>query len=542
MTRKAKPKVVSEPVTPLTPARDGVRPVAVIDIGATAIRLRIAEIDPDGAVRSLESLQHAVHLGKDTFTSGSIQRATVEQCLKILKGFRRIMEEYGVTGDDQIRAVATSAVREAENRDSFLDRIYMSTRINVEAIEGAEENSLTYIAVQDALRGVAEWKTGDVLIADLGGGSTELLLLKDGRVTFASSYRLGSLRLRETLETYSAPADRVRNIIDQHLRRSMDQLHRSVPVKKVQQLVAVSGDVQFAASLLSPTWAEARMNYLDLKSLSALADKISTMPVDELVRQYQIPYQETETVGAALLGYVQLARVFQVNSILAPKCSLRDGLLKEIATHGTWTEEFTSQAIHAAITLGDKYQSDEKHAQQVADLSVRLFRELQSEHKLDQRFELLLRIAALLHEIGGFVSDRSHHKHSMYLILNSDLFGLTNEDIMLIALVARYHRRAMPRPYHEEYNQLDRDSRLAVSKLAAILRVADALDRNHVQQVRDVSFAREKGQFVITVGDVQDLTIERLALKEKGNMFEEIFAMPIVLRGRRAGREAAAHG
>lgn len=539
MAKKAKLTKIAEPVVPRS---DGVRPVAVIDIGASAIRLRVAEIGPDGAVRNLESLQHAVHLGKDTFTLGSIQRPTVEECVKILKGFRRIMEEYGITRDDQIRAVATSAVREAENRESFLDRLYMSTRINVEAIEGAEENRLTYIAVHDALRGEADLKHGDVLIVDFGGGSTELLLVQDGRVTFASSYRLGSLRIRETLETYRAPADRVRALLDQHIRRSIDQVHRGVPVKKVDHLVAVSGDAQFAASLLSPNWAHIRMDHLDLKSFSSLADKIGTVAVDELVRKYRIPYQEAETVGAALLCYAQLARVFQVKNVLVPKCSLRDGLLAEIATRGTWTEDFTTQAIHSAMTLGQKYSFDERHAQQVASLSAQLFRELQPEHQLDQRFELLLKIAALLHEIGGFVNDRSHHKHSMYLILNSDLFGLTRRDITLIALVARYHRRAMPRPYHEQYTLLDRDGRLAVTKMAAILRVADALDRNHLQQVRDLSFSREKGQFVITVRDVQDLTIERLALKEKGNMFEEVYGLKIVLRSGRAPKGIVSDG
>ena len=120
---------------------------------------------------------------------------------------------------------------------------------------------------------------------------------------------------------------------------------------------------------------------------------------------------------------------------------------------------------------------------------MKLFRELQSEHGLDARFELLLRIAGILHEVGSFISDRSHHKHSMYIILNSDLFGLSRKDIALIALVARYHRRASPRAYHLEYNSLDRESRLVVSKLAAILRLADALDCKHTQQVRQLTIA-----------------------------------------------------
>jgi exopolyphosphatase/guanosine-5'-triphosphate,3'-diphosphate pyrophosphatase len=209
---------------------------------------------------------------------------------------------------------------------------------------------------------------------------------------------------------------------------------------------------------------------------------------------------------------------------------LREGLLREIAAGGTWTEGFAEQAVQSALALGEKYNFDEKHSKQVAELSVRLFHELQPEHRLDKRFELLLKIAALLHEIGMFIGDRSHHKHSMYIIMNSELFGLTRKDLSLIALVARYHRRATPRPYHEEYTSLDRDSRIAVAKMAAILRVADALDRDHMQQVRAVTFTREPGQFVISIGDATDLTLERLALKEKANLFEEVFGMKAVVR------------
>ena len=526
----------------MTRTTPGARPVAVIDIGASAIRMRIAEIGPHGEVRNLDSLQQALRLGKDTFSTGRIQASTIEDCIKVLLGFRHVMAEYGVTRDDQIRAVATSAVREAENRYAFVDRLYMSTQINVEVIEGTEENRLTYIAVQDVLQQDGSLKNADAIIVDVGGGSTELVLTQKGSVTFANSYRLGSLRMRETLETFRAPAERVRTILDQHINRMVDQLHRNVPVDKVRYMVAISGDAQFAASLLSPNWTDVRISSVNVKTFFALTEQLVPTTVDELVRKYRIPYQEAETVGPALLAYSHLAEAFHVKQILVPKSSLREGLLKEMAAGGTWTEGFSEQAVQSALALGAKYAFDEKHSQQVADLSIRLFHELQPEHRLEKRFELLLKIAALLHEVGMFIGDRSHHKHSMYIIMNSELFGLTRKDIALIALVARYHRRATPRPYHEEYTTLDRDSRIAVAKMAAILRVADALDRDHMQQKRALTFSREPGQFVISISDAVDLTLERLALKEKGNLFEEVFGMKAVVRNAESTKGLVADG
>ena len=163
-------------------------------------------------------------------------------------------------------------------------------------------------------------------------------------------------------------------------------------------------------------------------------------------------------------------------------------------------------------------------------MALELFRELQAEHGLGPHHAVLLRTAAILHDIGAFVSNSGHHKHSLYLILNSELFGLTHRDNTVVALVARYHRRSEPKPTHPEYMALDRNSRMIVSKLAALLRVADALDRSHLQHIRTVTFSREEQRFIITLTDVEDVTLERVAIKEKGNLFESMFGLQIVLR------------
>ncbi|OGV42560.1 MAG: hypothetical protein A2X46_04655 [Lentisphaerae bacterium GWF2_57_35] len=520
-----------------TAAERAPRLVAVIDVGATAIRMEIAEIGATQEIRTLETVRQAVDLGKDTFTKGRIRQENVKKSVDILKGFRRIMEEYGISKPEQIQAVATSSVREAENRDNFLNRIYVATQINIRAIDEAEESRLTYMAAQSILESDPALKDSDVLVVDAGGGSTELLLVQKSFVTFADSYRVGSLRMRENLETQRAPPERVRTILGQHIQRLIEQVKRNLPPAKPTILVAMSGDSRFAASQLCPDWMDLPAARPDLKSFASFVDKILPMTVERLVGKYHLTYQEAETVGPALLIYVHVARAFKIDQLIIPKASLRDGILREMALLGYWSPSFVQQVIQSAVVLSQKYHVDEKHARHVADLSLKLFDELKPEHQLDQRHRLLLEVAALLHEVGGYVSSRSHHKHSMYLILNSDLFGLTRADMTLIALTARYHRRAMPSLTHPEFAALDRDAKIVVSKMAAILRVADALERNHTQKVRDVSFARESDRFVVKVRDVEDLTLERLAIKEKGNLFEEIYGLPVNLQEFRAEPE-----
>jgi exopolyphosphatase/guanosine-5'-triphosphate,3'-diphosphate pyrophosphatase len=209
---------------------------------------------------------------------------------------------------------------------------------------------------------------------------------------------------------------------------------------------------------------------------------------------------------------------------------MRRGLLMKMAGISVTTARYAEQLAHSAATLGRKYHFDEKHSTHVADLSLMLFRALRADHGLGPQAEILLRTAGLLHDIGAFVSNNSHHKHSMYLILNSELFGLTRRDNTMVALIARYHRRSVPRLTHPEYAALDRDSRLVVAKLAAILRVADAMDRSHLQHIRDITCSREERRFVLTVPDVEDVTLERLAVKEKGTLFESIFGLQVILR------------
>ena len=443
--------------------------------------------------------------------------------------------------DCRRQAVATSSVREAQNRDTFVDRVYIATNITVRAIDEAEENRLTYMAAQTVMESEPDLQQLDVLVVDVGGGSTELLLIEKGYVTFSNSYRLGSLRMRESLETHRAPADRVRTILGQHIQRLVEQIKNSVPIAKAPVMIAMSGDSRFAAGHISKDWAAAKSVRMETKALTGFADKVLPLTPEKIVSKYQLTFQEAETVGPALLVYVHLARAFKTDQILVPKATLRDGLLKEMTLRGSWSGSFAEQVLHSAKALGTKYHIDEKHADHVAEVCVKLFRALQPEHRMDQRSELILRVAALLHEVGGYVSSRSHHKHSMYLILNSDLFGLTHEDMTVTALIARYHRRALPGPTHPEYAALDRDRRIQVSKMAALLRVADALDRNHIQQVQDITLSREKDQFVIAVRNVEDLTIERLALKEKADLFEEVYGVPVVLREVRAEAEGLPH-
>jgi len=187
----------------IPPARhDSRRTVAVIDIGTTSVRMAIAEIDDVGGVRTLEKFSQAVSLGKDTFTHGVIAKSTIEDCVRVLKSYRQALREYQITSLDQVRVIATSAVREATNRLAFIDRLYIATGMQIEPLDEAEVNRLTYLAIEPFFVGNQALSSGRTIIVEVGGGSTELLVMRGTNVTYSHTYRLWSFLLRATLRAY----------------------------------------------------------------------------------------------------------------------------------------------------------------------------------------------------------------------------------------------------------------------------------------------------------------------------------------------------
>jgi exopolyphosphatase / guanosine-5'-triphosphate,3'-diphosphate pyrophosphatase len=508
-----------------------VRPVAVIDVGTSSIRMAIAEIDNHGSVRTLEKLQQPVSLGKDTFTLGQIRKSTIEECARVLKSYRRVLTEFQITRPDQIRVVATSAVREATNRLAFIDRIFIATGLQVEPLDEAEVSRMTYLGIQPLLQSDPLMKDVPTLVIEVSGGSTELLMMRNGNVLYSHTYRLGSLRLRETLEAYRAPTVKVREIMETQIERTVNQIRQHTPRDATIEMITLGSDVRFAAAQLLPDWNPDSLARISVISLSELTNRILGMSEDRIVRKYHMTFPDADTVGPALLTYVHLARAFKLTNVFVANTNLRDGLLKEMTLQSAGSEELNNQIIRSALDLGRRYSFEENHAKHVAELSRKLFQALREEHQLDRRHEIILYLAALLHEIGLYVSYQSNHKHAMYLIRNSELFGLGRKDVLLVALVARYYRRASPQPDHEGYATLGRDDRVAVAKMAAILRVAIALDESRSQRITDFDCQQADGRLVITIPNADDLSLEQLSLRQNGALFEEVFGMALFLRG-----------
>lgn len=506
------------------------RQVAVIDIGATSIRMAIADIFPNGRIHIIDSVSQAVSLGKDTFTQTRIRRATIEECVRVLKSYRNMIREVGISQTDSMRVVATSAVREASNRLAFIDRVYIATGLIVEPLDEAEVNRITYMGVQPLLQSNPDMTNKQVVVAEIGSGSTEILMVNEGNVLFAKTYRLGSLRLLQMLEKFDAPRVNFQSLMESHIQRFVEQIVEDLEVKLPVELVGIGGDVRFAAIQLLEGWDSDSLGSIPVKTLNKFTKHMLRSSEDAIAQKYGLSFQDAETVGPALLCYQMLANRLQCSTIGIADTNLRDGLLNELALRDAWTAEFRNQIIRSAINLGRKFDFDEAHAKHVANMSNRLFMALQGEHQLEQRMELILYLAALLHEVGLYINVRSNHKHAMYIINNSEVFGLSRKDLLLVSLVARYHRRSSPQPNHEGFARLERNDRIVVSKLASMLRVAIALDESRSQRITHVDCSVDRSRLVITTRDVEDISLEQLTLRQTTALFEETFGLGVLLR------------
>ncbi|MBN1393972.1 MAG: Ppx/GppA family phosphatase [Pirellulales bacterium] len=518
-----------EPLSDQSDDAEPIKIVAAIDVGANALRMVVAEVFADGRIELLERLQRAVRLGQDTFRRGRLGGQSMRAAIDVLRNFRHVLDLYKV---EKVRAVATTAVREASNGETFLDRVFMATRLNVEVIDPSEESRLTVSAVRQAVGDSLGVNQRQTLIADVGGGGTLLTVLECGEIAASQSLRLGSIRLQETLSTSEESPRRSADLLRQHVSNTLAVLESVVPLAEIDSFVAVGGDARFAAREIGRPAPEAEeLAVIDAAAFDKLVAKCEKHTAEELSKRYGIPFAEAETLNPALLVYQVLLKRTKADQMIVSHVSMRDGLLLELAREVTGKEDETLPAgvIHSAAAIAEKYHADSAHAEGVADAAVRLFDLFQADHGLAPRYRLLLRVAAILHEVGSYVSSRAHHKHSEYLIANSEIFGLTRHEINLVAQIARYHRRSVPRASHQSYASLNRESRMIVSKLAALLRVADAVVRGRNRRQTEIHFQRQDDELIISMPGGSDLLLEQRSVESKGGMLEDIYGVKIRL-------------
>lgn len=506
-------------------------PEAVIEIGSTGVRLLVAEFTSDGKHNVLDRSEMPLSLGKDVFTKGIISRETQSSCVHILLRYREQLAGWGIEPSQTI-VIATAAFRESKNKDPVMDKILSATGFRVSVIDGIEENRLMYLAVNHRLsEESAKVRSEDTVILEVGGGSTEMMLMKKGKMVGAHSLRLGTVRLEPQIRANAGSLDNIQRYIEDFIQNTKGSLESELDLSNVQQFIAVGADASLAAINIGKPistwlWKISRQDFDDFVA------EIQEYTPEECVARFKISYNDAQTMHISLLIYKMFIHLTNVQTIIVPETNIRDGVIisRMELPNLELKKEFYQQIIASAISLLRKYHCDERHADFVRKISLKLYDCLQTELSLDdERSRMLLEVAAILHDIGIFIRLDDHNLHSEYIIQNSEIFGLGKRENKIVSQIAHYHRgKNMPQD-SEQFQILERTDRMIILKLTAILRIADAMDRGHSQILQDISFNLKKDSLTILTKGIKNLALEKVALNEKGDLFESVFGYKIVL-------------
>lgn len=502
--------------------------VGGIDVGSNAIRFLAAEFSSPTDYRVLAESREPVRLGHEVFLSGKLAREAMEAGVEAIAGFRVLMDDLGI---QHYRAVATSATRESRNGDEFVSRVRREAGIELEVITGTEEARLVYEAIRAQVPfGKKKW-----MLVDLGGGSVEVSLVDASDILWSESHNMGSVRLLEELAVSGDEPGRFQRLLEEY----MSSLR--IPVIAQQWnpagLIATGGNIEAIAKLMGADPARGRVAMVPVSELRGAIDMLSRLSYRQRVEQLGLREDRADVILPAAMVYERVATLAGATEIRVPAVGLKDGILidlvDDLTTHEAHEVRKEKQAIAGAAALGKRYQFDETHATHVARLAASLFDQLGKVHRLEASDRRMLLAAAVLHDIGIFIGHKKHHKHSLYIISQSEVPEFTPREIEIIANVARYHRKGVPAEHHEAFTALSSDDQSKVVRLASLLRIADALDREHLQAVREVRASATKSRLTLELDGDGDLLLERWALRRKAGLFTETFGLEVEVAGDR---------
>jgi exopolyphosphatase/guanosine-5'-triphosphate,3'-diphosphate pyrophosphatase len=503
--------------------------LAAIDVGSNSVHMVVAQVTPDGRIEVVDRVKEMVRLGRRAFITGRLRPEAMDLAVRAVKTFCRLARARRV---DRLRAVATSAVREARNGAGFVRRLRRETGLEVRVISGAEEARLIFRAARHALG----LDGGPHLLIDVGGGSVELVLVRDGRPLWLRSLPLGVARLTERfLPTDKPRAGHVR-ALERHLRRELGDLLAQVRHSGVVSAVGTSGTINTLVAMASAGRGE---DVGRLHGASATAREIARLRRRILSvgsgKRAELAGMDTKRVdlmpAAAVLVDFILART-GAPSLVACSWALREGVLLDLAGVSSRLSARPGSGRRRSVeALSARFADANAHGHQVARLALTLFDGLAVALDLPPAARELLEYAALLHDIGHAVDHDRHHRHSYYLIRNAELLEFDRQEIEILAQVARGHRKQIPKAADPALRALPASSRRVVRGLAALLRVADGLDRTHFSVVRGLAVTHAGGRVVIGVDPGGENTeLEMWAAERRTDLLARLLERPVVLR------------
>ena len=518
------------------------RVISAIDIGTNSIHMVIVKIDPSlPAFNIVAREKDTVRLGDRDPETGDLKPEAMERAMAALQRGQELARSFQV---EEIVAVATSAVREAPNGREFMKTVRENLGLTINLISGQEEARRIYLGVLSAM----EFQEQSHVIIDIGGGSTELILGNGQEPRSLSSTKVGAVRLASEFITTDPISNKELKFLQAYIRgrmeRPVEELRANLNPEETIHLVGTSGTIECLATIHAKEKFDTTPNPLQgysfsTEDLEEIVKKLASLDVKKRSDLPGMSGRRAEIIVPGAMILLETMKMLEVESITICERALREGLIVNwMLTHGLIENRLRYQSSvrdRSVIKIAQKYQVNLDYSQRVANFALKIFDQLQGElHHWGSKERELLWVAAILHNCGFYVSHSAHHKHSYYLIRHAELLGFTETEIEIIANLARYHRKSKPKKKHENYRSLpDKNAKLLVNQLSAILRIAVALDRRQIGAITDVSCHYNEEQqalylklFPENIND--DCALELWNLEDKKTVFENEYDLNVI--------------
>jgi len=484
--------------------------------------MEAAEVAAGQPPRVLASDREVTRLGESVFRAGAVSEEALVASCAVLTRMAALYRKLDVVG---VRAVATSAIRDTKNQRDFLDRASAAAGTPVEIISGREEARLIHLGVQGA------WpQTGKrVLILDIGGGSAEIVAAEDGRLLEAFSRPLGAVRLREIFLKSDPPAPRELHQMHQYIREKLAPAVRRLGGRKWDRAIATSATAAAVASAVARVARSKREEIDRLRVPTAevrrLQGKLAEMGLAGRRKVTGIGPRRAEIIVPGLAVLLEFLQEFHLPAAYYSRAGVREGIIADLAARNVGAElsRLSRDQRLEVERLCRRYGVALDHARQVARIASALFTGLAPLHQLPPASGRLLEAAAYLLDVGHFVGSTGHHKHSYYVVANSDLAGFTERERLFVASLCRYHRKSLPSPVHNAYQSLAPEERRMLLSMIPLLRLADNLDRGHEQRVSGVECRLRDGEVTIEVRAHGDIDLEQWGAERAGEAFRQVY-------------------
>jgi len=494
--------------------------ISAIDVGSNAMRMVVGEVDESWRVNTIENIRLPVRLGEDVFSKGHLEEKTIQRTEEAFLRFKHVADGFNV---HRMRAVATSAAREAANGDLLIDRVFRTSGIEIEIISGDEEARLIHSAVAHVL----DLKNKRTLLIDIGGGSVEVTISTGRNIISTDSYNMGTVRLLEKLDTKNKSKHPFGKLVREYAEAARFRIERDIGDEKIQICAGTGGNVEEIGRLRQKLFKAESDRLVTLDELDELIERLNRMSYEERISKLKLRPDRADVILPASIVLHLIASEAGVKQIAIPNVGLKDGILLDMAEDlsKSLRPQRREQVWESALHMGRKYQFDEKHACLTAKLAARLFEQSKPLHNLDENNLLLLETGALLHDIGHFINTVDHDKHGYYLLSAHHLIGLTLREQNIVANLVRYHRNQPPSPDNENLRSLPQKDRLIVIKLCALLRLADSIDVSHTSHISDVTLMETRSGWRMKVSGKSELMLENWAFEKRKSLFQEVFGV-----------------